>query len=49
MKMQDEARLDVTVEPILSSYYDTSILSHKSLETTLANHLTVKLSTESLP
>jgi len=48
-KMQDEARLDVTVEPILSSYYNTSILSHKSLETALANHLAVKLSTASLP
>ncbi|KAK7371927.1 hypothetical protein VNO80_05294 [Phaseolus coccineus] len=49
MKMQDEARLDVTEEPILSSYYNTSILSHKSLETALANHLAVKLSSASLP
>lgn len=49
LKMQDEARFDVTVEPILSSYYHTSILSHKSLETALANHLSIKLSSESLP
>ncbi|WVY89148.1 hypothetical protein V8G54_034662 [Vigna mungo] len=49
MKMKDEARFDVTVEPILSGYYNTSILSHKSLETALANHLAVKLSNASLP
>lgn len=49
LKMQEEARLDVTVEPILSSYYHTSILSHKSLPTALANHLAIKLSSESLP
>ncbi|CAJ1971499.1 unnamed protein product [Sphenostylis stenocarpa] len=49
MKMQDEARLDVTVEPILSSYYNTFILSHESLQTALANHLAVKLSSPSLP
>ncbi|TKY57387.1 Serine acetyltransferase 3 [Spatholobus suberectus] len=49
LKMQEEARLDVTVEPILSGYYSTSILSHKSLQTALANHLAVKLSSASLP
>jgi len=49
MKMQDEARFDATEEPILSSYYNSSILSHKSLETALANHLAVKLSSASLP
>lgn len=49
LKMQQEARLDVTVEPILSSYYNTSILSHKSLQTALANHLAIKLSNASLP
>ncbi|WJX64943.1 serine O-acetyltransferase [Trifolium repens] len=44
LKMQEEAKIDVTVEPILSSYYHVSILSQKSLETALANHLAVKLS-----
>ncbi|CAL0317436.1 unnamed protein product [Lupinus luteus] len=49
LKMQDEARFDVTMEPILSSYYHTSILSHKSLESALANHLAIRLSNASLP
>ncbi|CAL0315918.1 unnamed protein product [Lupinus luteus] len=49
LKMQDEARIDVTLEPILCSYYHTSILSHKSLLTALANHLAIKLSTANLP
>jgi serine O-acetyltransferase len=49
LKMQEEAKIDVTVEPILSSYYHVSILSQKSLETALANHLAVKLSSVSLP
>ncbi|KAK7386005.1 hypothetical protein VNO78_32038 [Psophocarpus tetragonolobus] len=49
MRMQEEATLDVTVEPILSSYYNTSILSHRSLQTALANHLATKLSSSSLP
>ncbi|XP_045832242.1 serine acetyltransferase 1, chloroplastic-like [Trifolium pratense] len=49
LKMQEEAKIDVTVEPILSSYYHVSILSQKSLETALANHLSVKLSSVSLP
>ncbi|PNX72569.1 serine acetyltransferase [Trifolium pratense] len=47
--MQEEAKIDVTVEPILSSYYHVSILSQKSLETAFANHLSVKLSSVSLP
>lgn len=49
MKMQEEAKVDVIVEPILSSYYYVSILSQKSLETALSNHLAVKLSSVSLP
>lgn len=49
LKIQEEARLDVAVEPILSSYYNTSILSHKSLQTALANHLAIKLSSACLP
>ncbi|KAK7299941.1 hypothetical protein RJT34_10771 [Clitoria ternatea] len=49
LKMQEEATVDVTAEPILSSYYKFSILSHASLESALANHLAVKLSSESLP
>ncbi|KHN23854.1 Serine acetyltransferase 3, mitochondrial [Glycine soja] len=48
-KMQEEAKLDVTVEPFLSDYYNTSILSHNSLQTALANHLAMKLSNSSLP
>ncbi|KAF2305594.1 hypothetical protein GH714_006941 [Hevea brasiliensis] len=49
LKMQEEARLDVEQEPILSSYYYTSILSQKTLERALANHLAIKLSNSSLP
>ncbi|EEF39574.1 serine acetyltransferase 1, chloroplastic [Ricinus communis] len=49
LKMQEEARLDVDQEPILSSYYFTSILSQASLERALANHLAIKLSNSSLP
>ncbi|XP_044474395.1 serine acetyltransferase 1, chloroplastic-like [Mangifera indica] len=49
LKMQDEARSKVEQEPILSNYYFTSILSHKSLESALANLLSVKLSSSSLP
>ncbi|KAI4307888.1 hypothetical protein L6164_031017 [Bauhinia variegata] len=49
LKMQDEARIDVDQEPILSTYYCTLILSHKSLESALANHLAIKLSSSSLP
>ncbi|KAJ9153910.1 hypothetical protein P3X46_027298 [Hevea brasiliensis] len=49
LKMQEEARLDADQEPVLSSYYYTSILSQKTLERALANHLAIKLSNSSLP
>ncbi|XP_050219922.1 serine acetyltransferase 1, chloroplastic-like [Mercurialis annua] len=49
LKMKEEAKLDVDQEPILSSYYYSSILSQSSLERALANHLAVKLSNSSLP
>ncbi|OIW09521.1 hypothetical protein TanjilG_11643 [Lupinus angustifolius] len=49
LKMHEEAKLDVEQEPILSSYYYGSILSHKSLESALANHISIKLSSLSLP
>ncbi|XP_059662405.1 serine acetyltransferase 1, chloroplastic-like [Cornus florida] len=49
LKMRDEARSDVEQEPILSSFYFSSILSHNSLESALANHLSMKLSNSSLP
>ncbi|TKY47007.1 Serine acetyltransferase 3 [Spatholobus suberectus] len=49
LKIQEEARLDVDQEPILCSYYFSSILSHKSLESALANHLSTNLSSLSLP
>ncbi|XP_027332013.1 serine acetyltransferase 1, chloroplastic-like [Abrus precatorius] len=48
-KILEEARNDVAEEPILCSYYNTSILSHKSLETALGHHLATKLSSASLP
>ncbi|KAM1758056.1 hypothetical protein ACFX11_007226 [Malus domestica] len=48
LRMQDEARSDIDDEPILSNYYHTSILSHASLESALAHHLSVKLSNSSL-
>ncbi|XP_057960009.1 serine acetyltransferase 1, chloroplastic-like [Malania oleifera] len=49
LKMQDEAKYDVELEPFLSSFYFDSILSHRSLETALSNHLSMKLSNSSLP
>ncbi|MED6207478.1 Short-chain dehydrogenase/reductase sat3 [Stylosanthes scabra] len=49
LKMKEEAELDVTEEPILNSYYQSSILSHESLESALANHLANRLSSASLP
>ncbi|KAJ7960910.1 Serine acetyltransferase [Quillaja saponaria] len=49
LKMQDEARLDVEQEPILFNYYYSSILSHSSLESAVANNLSIKLSNSSLP
>ncbi|XP_058742844.1 serine acetyltransferase 3, mitochondrial-like isoform X2 [Vicia villosa] len=48
MKMKEEAKVDVSVEPILSGYYHVSVLSHKSLESALANHLAVKLSSNDM-
>ncbi|CAO2835712.1 unnamed protein product [Amaranthus hypochondriacus] len=47
-KIVEEAKNDVEQEPILSTYYYNSILSHKCLETALANHLSAKLSFSSL-
>ncbi|OMP04243.1 hypothetical protein COLO4_09804 [Corchorus olitorius] len=49
LKMKEEARLDADQEPILSNYYYSSILSHNSLESALANHLSIKLSNSGLP
>lgn len=49
LKMRDEARLDVDEEPILSTYYYSLILSQDSLESALANHLSLKLRSSSLP
>lgn len=49
LKMQEEAMLDVEQEPVLSSYYYNSILSQKTLERALANHLAIKLSNFTLP
>lgn len=49
LTIRDEAQSDVEQEPILSTYYFTSILSHDSLERALANHLSIKLSDSSLP
>ncbi|XP_028752941.1 serine acetyltransferase 1, chloroplastic-like [Neltuma alba] len=48
-KMLEEARSDVEQEPILSSYYHAAILCHQSLEIALANHLSLKLSSSSIP
>ncbi|GAB2230027.1 hypothetical protein Droror1_Dr00014283 [Drosera rotundifolia] len=42
-KMVEEAKFDVELEPILSSYYCNSILCHKSLESALAGVLSLKL------
>ncbi|XP_042007826.1 serine acetyltransferase 1, chloroplastic-like [Salvia splendens] len=49
LRMKEEARLDIEQEPILSTYYYTSILCHDSIESALANHLSIKLSNHSLP
>ncbi|CAF2097117.1 hypothetical protein BRARA_E01443 [Brassica rapa] len=49
LKMLEEAKSDVEQEPILSSYYHASITSHPSLGSALANILSVKLSTLTLP
>ncbi|GMH14447.1 hypothetical protein Nepgr_016288 [Nepenthes gracilis] len=49
LAMVEEAKIDVKQEPILSNYYYNSILSHKSLESALASHLSSKLSSSILP
>ncbi|CAA0814013.1 Serine acetyltransferase 1- chloroplastic [Striga hermonthica] len=48
-RMKEEATSDVDQEPILSSYYFNSILSHDSIESALADLLSMKLSNSSLP
>ncbi|PHT44003.1 Serine acetyltransferase 3, mitochondrial [Capsicum baccatum] len=48
VKMKDEAKFDIDQEPILSSYYVSSILAHESMERALANHLAMKLSSSNL-
>ncbi|KAE9591045.1 hypothetical protein Lal_00023388 [Lupinus albus] len=49
MKMHEEAKLVVEQEQILSSYYYSSVLSHKSMESALANQISIKLCSFSLP
>ncbi|KAH0727688.1 hypothetical protein KY290_003393 [Solanum tuberosum] len=49
LKMKEEARSDIDQEPILSSYYISSILAHESMERALANHLSMKLGNPNLP
>lgn len=49
LKIKDEARSDVHQEPILSNYYFTAVLSHRCMESALADNLSLKLSTLSLP
>ncbi|PIN02281.1 Serine O-acetyltransferase [Handroanthus impetiginosus] len=43
LKIRQEAELDEMQEPILSKFYNSTILSHGSLESALANHLAIKL------
>ncbi|KAG8365343.1 hypothetical protein BUALT_Bualt18G0094800 [Buddleja alternifolia] len=43
LKIRQEAKFDAAQEPILSKYYNSTILSHNSLESALANHLSIKL------
>jgi len=47
--MKGEAKSDIEQEPILSTYYFSSILSRDSLSSALAYHLSVKLGNSSLP
>lgn len=49
MELKEEASIGVQEEPVLSDYYSSSILSHNSLESALANQLSVKLSSSSVP
>ncbi|KAK4753052.1 hypothetical protein SAY87_021850 [Trapa incisa] len=43
VKIREEAKLTSSQEPILSSYYQSAILSHDSFASALANHLALKL------
>ncbi|KAK9155319.1 hypothetical protein Sjap_002799 [Stephania japonica] len=47
--IQEEAQLDSRQEPILSSYYHSSILSHQSLHSALSTLIASKLTTTTLP
>ncbi|KAK4779373.1 hypothetical protein SAY86_006901 [Trapa natans] len=49
LKMREQAVIDSSREPILSGYYREAILSHDTLETALANHLSIKLVVSSIP
>lgn len=48
-KIRQEAKSDIEREPIVSGYYQASIVSQRSLEAALANTLSVKLSNLNLP
>ncbi|XP_042060205.1 serine acetyltransferase 1, chloroplastic-like [Salvia splendens] len=49
LRIKDEARAAVDQESILCNYYSTSILSHDSMDTALANHISIKLADSTLP
>ncbi|OIV92035.1 hypothetical protein TanjilG_25015 [Lupinus angustifolius] len=49
LKMHEETKLAIEQEQILSSYYYGSVLSHKSMESALANQISIKLSSLNLP
>lgn len=49
LKMREEAWKDVEKEPVLGSYYISSILAYDSLESALATHLGYRLATPALP
>ncbi|GMY30993.1 serine acetyltransferase 1, chloroplastic-like [Fagus crenata] len=49
MKVKEEASMQVQQDSILSDYYFSSILSHNSLGSALANQLSIKLSNSSIP
>ncbi|XP_031490381.1 serine acetyltransferase 1, chloroplastic-like [Nymphaea colorata] len=49
LKMREEAWKDVEKEPVLGSYYISSILAYDSLESALATHLGYRLATPYLP
>ncbi|KAK4439457.1 Serine acetyltransferase 1, chloroplastic [Sesamum alatum] len=48
LKLRQEAEFDITQEPILSKWYHSAVLSHSSLESALANQLSIKLSNAEL-